>query len=67
MTPFLASLVAFSTYLLASADFFPFSLKEKESARTAFAICFLLGYFSDLVLSRLAAWAEKIVPKASND
>jgi len=67
MTPFLASLVAFSTYLLASADFLPFSLKEKESARTAFAICFLLGYFSDLVLSRLAAWAEKIVPKASND
>lgn len=67
MTPFLASMVAFSTYLLASSDFFPFVLKEKESARTAFAICFLLGYFSDLVLSRLAAWAEKIVPKVSND
>jgi hypothetical protein len=67
MTPFLASLVAFSTYLLATADFFPFSVKEKESARTAFAICFLLGYFSDLVLSRLAAWAEKVVPKVSNE
>ncbi|VXC36924.1 conserved membrane hypothetical protein [Pseudomonas sp. 9AZ] len=67
MTPFLSSLVAFSTYLLATADFFPFSVKEKESARTAFAMCFLLGYFSDLVLSRLAAWAEKVIPKASND
>jgi hypothetical protein len=67
LTPFLSALVAFSTYILLSADFFPFSIKEKESARTAFAVCFVLGYFSDLVLSRLAAWAEKIIPRASNE
>ena len=65
LTPFLASLVAFATYLLATADFLPIAIKDKDSARAAFAICFLLGYFSDLVLSRLAAWAERFVPKAS--
>ncbi|WP_236450717.1 hypothetical protein [Stutzerimonas stutzeri] len=66
MTPFLASMVAFTSYLLVIAEIFPFYLKDKESARTAFAICFLLGYFSDLVLSRLAAWAESVLPKVSN-
>lgn len=67
LTPFLSGIVAFATFLLASADFLPIAIKNKESARTAFAICFLLGYFSDLVLSRLAAWAEKVIPKASHE
>jgi len=65
LTPFLTSLVAFCTYLLACSDFLPIAVKHRDSARTAFAICFLLGYFSDLVLSRLAAWAERFVPKAA--
>lgn len=64
-TPFLASLVALATFLLASSDFLPIAIKSKESAKSAFAICFLFGYFSDLLLSRLAAWAEKIIPKAA--
>lgn len=63
LTPFLASLVALTTFMLASAEFLPIAIKHKDSAKTAFALCFLLGYFSDLVLSRLAAWAEKIIPK----
>lgn len=67
LTPFLSGIVAFATFLLGTADFLPIAIKNKESARAAFAICFLLGYFSDLVLSRLAAWAEKIIPKAQND
>lgn len=67
LTPFLAGLVAYATFLLATADFLPVAIKNKESARAAFAICFLLGYFADLVLSRLAAWAEKIVPKVVNE
>lgn len=67
LTPFLSGIVALATLLLATADFLPVAIKNKESARAAFAICFLLGYFSDLVLSGLAAWAEKIIPKAKND
>jgi hypothetical protein len=63
LTPFLAGLVAFATFSLAMAEFVPIAIKNKDSARSAFALCFLLGYFSDLVLSRLAAWAEKIIPK----
>ncbi len=65
LTPFLTALVAFCTYLLATEDFLPIAIKHKDSAHTAFAVCFLLGYFSDLVLSRLAAWAERFVPKSS--
>lgn len=67
LTPFLSGIVAFATFLLATSDFLPITIKNKESARAAFAICFLFGYFSDLVLSRLAAWAEKILPKTRND
>lgn len=67
MTPFLSALVAFSTYMLLDAGLLPIELKNKDSAKVAISICFLLGYFSDLVLSRLAKWAEKIVPKVTND
>lgn len=67
LTPFLAALVAFSTYLLASMDVFPVVINNTGSAKVSFAVCFLLGYFSDLVLSRLAKWAETIIPKASNN
>lgn len=64
-TPFLSSLVALSTLMLAYSDFLPIAIKSKDSARAAFAICFLFGYFSDLLLSRLASWAEKIIPRVS--
>lgn len=67
LTPFLSGIVALATFLLGTTDFLPIAIKNKDSARAAFAICFLLGYFSDLVLSRLAAWAEKFVPKVKND
>jgi hypothetical protein len=66
-TPFLSGIVALATFFLGTTDFLPVAIKNKESARAAFAICFLLGYFSDLVLSRLAAWAEKVVPKVKNE
>ncbi|WP_083444834.1 hypothetical protein [Herbaspirillum rhizosphaerae] len=66
LTPFLSGLVALATFFLATSDFLPISIKHKDSARAAFATSFLLGYFSDLVLSRLAAWAEKIIPKSTN-
>lgn len=65
-TPFLSGMVAFAAFLLISIEFLPISIKNKESAKAAFSICFLLGYFSDLVLSRLAAWAEKVIPKVKD-
>lgn len=64
LTPFLSALVAFAMYLLAVSEILPIIIKDKSSAKVAFSLCFLLGYFSDLVLSRLAAWAERIIPKA---
>lgn len=67
MTPFLSALVAFSTYMLLDSGLLPVELKNKDSAKVAISICFVLGYFSDLVLSRLAKWAEKIIPKVTDE
>lgn len=67
LTPHLAALVAFSTYLLASSDLLPIQIKGASSGKVAFGSSFVLGYFSDLVLSRLAAWAETIIPKARHN
>lgn len=61
-TPFLSCLVAFATFMLLTSDAVPFAVKNRDSGRLGFAVCFLLGYFSDLVLSRLAAWAENMLP-----
>ncbi|UQS17257.1 hypothetical protein [Pseudomonas sp. HS6] len=63
LTPFLSSLVAFVTYILVASGVFPIVLKGSGAASAAFSVCFLFGYFSDLVLSRLAAWAEDLLPK----
>lgn len=67
LTPFLSSVVAFVTYLLIASGMFPIVMKNASAASTAFSMCFMFGYFSDLVLSRLAAWAEEILPKAKKN
>ncbi|MGG7674207.1 hypothetical protein [Pseudomonas viridiflava] len=67
LTPFLSSIVAFVTYLLVASGMFPVVMKNPAAASTAFSMCFIFGYFSDLVLSRLAAWAEDILPKAKKN
>lgn len=61
--PFLAAVVAFCSYTIISPDTFVSAIKGHGRAKIAFSICFILGYFSDLVLSRLASWAEKLLPK----
>jgi hypothetical protein len=63
--PFLAALVAFCSYTIISPDTLVSAIKGHGKAKIAFSICFVLGYFSDLVLSRLASWAEKLLPKKS--
>lgn len=65
--PFLAALVAFCSYTILSPDAFISSIKGHGKSKIAFSICFILGYFSDLVLSRLASWAEKLLPKKPKD
>ncbi|MDM3841388.1 hypothetical protein ACK6V9_16180 [Proteus mirabilis] len=61
--PFLAALVAFCSYTIISPDTLVSAIKGHGKVKIAFSICFILGYFSDLVLSRLASWAEKLLPK----
>ena len=63
LTPFLAGLGAFAVYLLASSKVLPIVVADAGSGRAAFGISFFLGYFSDMVFSRLAAWTERLLPK----
>lgn len=64
LAPFLAGLVSFSIYLLATANLTPIVSIDPNSGRGAFGFCFVFGYFSDLTLSRLAVWAEStLLPK----
>ncbi len=66
LIPFVAGLVAFSVYLLLSSQLLPFVIAAPASGRTSFAVSFFCGYFSDIVLSRLAKWVEStLLPKAS--
>lgn len=61
LTPPLAGLIAFDVYLLASSRVLPFVVENPTSGRVAFGLSFVLGHFSDLVLSRCAKWAEKVL------
>jgi hypothetical protein len=62
LIPFVAGLIAFATYLLASAGNLPLNVSSQLSGRSAFGICFFLGLLSDILLSRMAQWAESFMP-----
>jgi hypothetical protein len=61
--PFLSGIVAFSVYALASANILPVTVGDVESSRVSFGLCFILGYFSDLVMTKLAKWVESTLPE----
>lgn len=61
--PFLSGLVAFSIFILASTDILPVKINNKESSMVSFGLCFMLGYFSDVVMTRLAKWVESLIPE----
>ena len=65
--PFLAALVAFCSYTIISPNSLILSIKGHGKAKIAFSFCFVLGYFSDSVLNRLAYWAESLLPKKNKD
>lgn len=62
LSPVISALIAFTTYLLVISDFFPLELKNGLDNKTAFAFSFLLGYFSDIILTKLSKWIENVVP-----
>lgn len=61
LIPFVAGAIAFAFYLLVSSGALPIVFRESMSGRMAFGLTFFLGYFSDLVLSRLAKWTEQAI------
>ena len=60
--PFLSAIVAFAIFILASTNIFPINVGEGESGRVSFGLCFIFGYFSDVVMNRLAKWVEASIP-----
>lgn len=61
LIPFVAGTIAFAVFMLVSSGNFVFAIRDVSSGRTAFGSTFFLGYFSDLVLSRIAKWTENTV------
>jgi hypothetical protein len=58
LIPFVSGLVAFAFFCLISSDNIPISLKNKYTGTSSYGLCFLLGYFSDVVMSFFAKWLE---------
>lgn len=61
LIPFVAGAIAFAIFMLISSGNFIVTISDITSGRTAFGLSFFLGYFSDLVLSRIAKWTEQAV------
>lgn len=62
LIPFVAGLISFAAYLLASSEALPIQVKDPHSGRIAFGLTYFLGLFTDIILSRLAKWTESLVP-----
>lgn len=61
LIPFVAGAIAFAIFMLISSGNFIITLRDVNSGRTAFGLSFFFGYFSDLVLSRIAKWTEELL------
>ena len=59
-TPAVAGLVAFAVYL-AGVSGAIFVKIENDSGAFAYSFCFILGYFSDAVVSKMANWVEGLI------
>lgn len=59
-TPPISALVAFAVYL-AGVSGAIFVKIENSSGAFAFSFCFILGYFSDAVVSKMANWVESLL------
>lgn len=59
LIPFVAGAIAFAIFMLISSGNFVLTMRDVGSGRAAFGLSFFFGFFSDLVLSRIAKWTEK--------
>jgi hypothetical protein len=66
LTPFLSGLIAFTVYSLVTSEQLPLILKNPASGRASFGFSFVLGYFSDLVLTRTSKWLEGVLPSSGS-
>lgn len=62
LIPYTAGIVAFATYLLATSEMLPIRIPDSHPARSALGLTIVFGYFSDLMLSKLAQFAGSIAP-----
>lgn len=55
-TPFISAIVAFALYSITISGIFTLITLNRNSNHAAFGLCFLLGYFSDILLSKMFDW-----------
>lgn len=58
LIPFVAGLISFATYSLASSGSMPIHIADPKSGRVAFGFAYFVGLFMDVLLSRIAKWVE---------
>lgn len=60
LTPFVAGLLSFSIFLLGDAGIIQVKIGSNNSAAVAYAFCYVMGYFSDIVMSKLSKLAHSV-------
>lgn len=55
-TPFISSIVSVALFSITVSNIFPLVTLNKDSCFATFGFSFLMGYFSDIILSKLFDW-----------
>lgn len=67
LIPFVAGLISFAVYLLASSGALPIEVSNPQSGRIAFGLTFFMGLFTDVILSKIAKWTESVISTKVSD
>lgn len=60
LTPFVGGMLAFALYLLGNSGVIQIKIGTGDSCAAAFSFCYVMGYFSDIVMSKLSKWANGV-------
>lgn len=60
LTPFVSGILSFALYLLGNSGVVKISIGDGESSSAAFSFCFIMGYFSDNLMSKLSKIAVNV-------
>lgn len=59
-TPFVAGILSFSLFMLGNSGVVQIKIGSGDSSAAAFSFCFVMGYFSDILMSKLSKLATSV-------